>query len=375
MADYDVLTYFHLVGTYDGIVGDTTGFFGDAGTNPDLYAVNMSATVAMSFVAPDTGKPLPGAPELRLTTPNPPRTLLLLPIDAAVQNGVFRLPGADTGVDGVDLVARSSALELDEDTKLICSVTFGGATIGGHSYQFDPVMFEVPTVDAAGYHANVVQQIQFTGSPAGGGWSPVYGSIPTATLPINVTAAALQSALRAITAIGNAVTVTGGVGGVNCVQTVTVTGGVGVGNLTLQFLDETTGPIPRGSNGATVAAALQSLNYIGALDVAVVGPNGGPWAITFQNTLGSGVIPPLIAHADTALTAAGGTIGVAMTTPGVNPGPFTATFDTAQIPRPLRFGKIDNLIGGASPSVLVTDNYVPTTVDLTTVERYVPAAA
>lgn len=374
MADYDVLTYFHLVGTYDGIVGDTTGFFGDAGPAPDLYAVNMTAEVALRIADPVTGKP-GGVPELRLTTPNPPRTLLLLPIDAAVQSGVFRLPGADTGVDGVDLVADSPVLGLDPAAKLICVVTFGQATIGGHAYQFDPVMFEVPTVAGADYHANVVQQIQFTGSPAGGGWSPVYGSIPTSTLQINTSAAALQTALRAINAIGNAVTVTGGTGGVNCVQTVTVTGGVGVGNLTLQFLDQTTGLIPRGSSNAVVASALQSLGYIGALDVAVTGPNGGPWQITFQNALGAGIIPPLIAHADTALAAAGGTIAVVTNTPGVNPGPYTVTFDTAQIPRPLRFGKIDNLIGGASPSVLVTDNYTPVTVDLTTVARYVPAAA
>jgi hypothetical protein len=373
MADYDVLTYFHLTGTYDGIVGDTTGFFGDAGTNPDLYAVNMTATVALSLTDPATGKPIAGAPELRLTTPTPPRTLLLLPIDASVQSGVFRLPGADRGVDGVDLIAKSSALELAAGVKLLCTVTFGPTTIGGHTYQFDPVTFEAPTVNPSDYHANVVQQIQLTGSPAGGGWSPVYGQTPTATLPVNVTAAALQAALRAITAIGNAVTVTGGSGGVNCVQTVTVNGAPGTGNLTLQFLDETCGPIPVAASATVVGNTLKLLNKIGDLDVAVTGPNGGPWQITFQNGLGSGVIPLLIGRADTAMANAGGTIGVAMTTAGVNPGPFTATFDTALIPRPQRFGKIDNLFGGASPSVQVTDNYVPVTVDLTTVARYVAA--
>lgn len=213
MADFDALTSFHLVGRYNAIVGDTTGAFGDAGNIPDLYAVNMSATIEYLILGPDN-KQVGGLPELRLTTAVPPRTLVLAPIVAGVESGVLRLPGADLWVDGVYLTAKSAAIPVAEGHTLACRVTFGDATVGGKSTRYSPVLFAVPTVLAADYKAGLVQNITLTGSPTGGTWAPVYGNSPTATLGHGATPAQVQTALRALADIPDtAVTVTAGTGG------------------------------------------------------------------------------------------------------------------------------------------------------------------
>lgn len=264
MADFDALTYHRLTGLYNGIVADTTGFFGDPGTSPDLYTVNMATTIAYAIAR--AGKIVAGAaPEFPLTTATPPRTLLLAPIKAAVESGVLRLPGAGSLTVGVDLVARSAILGLGVDEELIAQVTFGDTTIGGSVYRFEPVSYVVPTVDPADYHAGEVQIITLTGAPDGGTFALIYGSQPTIVMPPTATGADVQAALRAIAAIGTA--------------------------------------------------------------VDVVGAAGGPW---------------------------------------------TATFDTDVIPRPLALGQTDNLTGTGLPGVSITDPYTPPIIDLTTVERWVP---
>lgn len=211
MADFNSLTYFHLTGLYNGIVGDTTGQWGDAGPDPDLYNVNMDATITPLEAA--AGKPAqPATPELRLTTADPPRTMLMLPITAAVQSGVLRLPGADTGIDGVQLVALSDTLDMGT-TALLYQVVFGPATIGGRSYQFAPITFAAPAVQLADYHANEVQTVTITGAPTGGNWWLVYGNTPMLELPPTATALDVQNGLQAIPAIGTAATVAGPAGG------------------------------------------------------------------------------------------------------------------------------------------------------------------
>lgn len=211
MTDFDALTYHRLIGRYNGIVADSTGPFGDPGNAPDLYTVNMSATIALAIAR--AGKIVSGPPEFRLTAAVPPRTLLLVPIRAQVESGTLRLPGATSLVDGVDLVAKSAILGLGVDEALIAQVTFGDTTIGGSVYRFDPVSYVVPTVEAADYHAGAVQIISLTGNPDGGTWAAVYGQQPTIVLPPTATAAAVQAALRAIVAIGVHVAVTGPDGG------------------------------------------------------------------------------------------------------------------------------------------------------------------
>lgn len=269
MADFDSLTYYRLVGRYDGIVADSAGGFGDPGTSPDLYTVNMTATIEYNIGRAGTLVARP--PELRLTTATPPRTLLLVPVAAAFESGVLRLPGGQPAgygaIEGVDLVARSAILGMAPTDDLVATVTFGDTTIGGATYRFDPVAYAVPTVAPADYHAGAVQVIHLTGETiTGGNWALVYGLQPTVWMPHNADAAAVQVALRNIPAIGAAVTVT----------------------------------------------------------------------------------------------------GAAPT--------YTATFDTAAIPRPLPLGQTDNLTGTGLPGVAVVDAYTPPVVDLTTVTRW-PAAA
>ena len=104
MADYSELTYCKLVGLYSGIVADTVGFYGDAGQVPDLYQPWMDATITVHVGgSPDTV-------ELRLIDADPPRTIMLLPIDARVESGIFRLPGQTETVNGVEIIAKSSTV-------------------------------------------------------------------------------------------------------------------------------------------------------------------------------------------------------------------------------------------------------------------------
>lgn len=212
MADYDELTYFHLQGLFNGITGDTTGIYGDAGYEPDLFAVNMTATIVYGQPGPD-GQIVVAPPELRITGANPPRTLLLLPVAAQVTSGVLQLPGQDLGVYGVDLVAVSPVLNMSKT--LLCQVSFGPASIGGREFQFDPVTFVVPTVLPADYHPNVVQTVTILNNPDGGNYNLVYDSVPTLNLPFNSTRATLQTALNNIVDIAGAVTVAVAPGGID----------------------------------------------------------------------------------------------------------------------------------------------------------------
>lgn len=262
MPDYDALSFHRVVARYNGIVADTTGPLGDPGTAPDLYTPNCTATMTLGLAR--NGKRVRLTPELRLTGATPPRTLLLLPVRANIESGVLRLPGADPGVDGVDVVAKSDVLGIGTDD-LIATWTFGEVSIGGSVYTFDPVSYVVPTIQRSAYKANEVQVVTLTGAPTAGTWALTYGGSPTMMFPPNAPALTVQNALRAIVP----------------------------GNHT------------------------------------VAGNAGGP---------------------------------------------YTVTFDLVAVPRPYPLGKVDALTGGSNPGVKITDNYTPTTVDLTTVARWTEAA-
>lgn len=207
MADYDQLTNFRIVGLYNTIIGDTTGQLGDPDTRPDMFNVNMSATIR-EFVLDDPSNDV----HIRMVTAVPPRTLILAPIEARVESGVLRLPGADAGIDGVELTAKSSMMGLG-DRVLACEVTFGPAIIGGRTFQYDRIVFAVPVIEAADYHPGVHQKLTIVGGPTGGTWNVAYGDQPIANQGIAATQASVQAALRNVAAIGNNVTVTGPVAG------------------------------------------------------------------------------------------------------------------------------------------------------------------
>lgn len=205
MADYGALTYCRVVGLFNTIIGDTTGVFGDPGSTPDIYNVNMPATLKVWVLGTNRDT----VPEFRITGATPPRTILLAPIAARIESGVLRLPGADEGVNGVDVVAKSDVLVLDDDHPLLLTVDFGDAVISGNTYRFDSITTELPIIQPADYTAGRVQKVTLTGGGTGGQWALVYGTAPTAFLNVTATAVQLQTALRNIPAIGNNIDVTG----------------------------------------------------------------------------------------------------------------------------------------------------------------------
>jgi hypothetical protein len=278
MADFNDLTYFHLQGLFNAITIDSTGNFGDAGPEPDLFNVNMTATISY-YLVNMANELIAPPPLLPLPTATPPRTLMIVPMAVEVTSGVLVVPGAidvqGSAIQGVDMVARSAILGLPEDQKFVAKVVFGAASIGGGLFQFDPIIFEIPAVELEDYTANFVQILTVDPAATGGTWETVYDDTPTTAMAPTVTAATFQGYLN---------------------------------------------------------AAIQA-------------------DLTLPNTTSC------------------------VTVAGANGGPFTVTFDTDVIPRPLRLGTLSNLTGaaGTAPQVAVADTYMPTVVDLTTVTQFMPA--
>lgn len=97
---------------------------------------------------------------------------------------------------------------------------------------------------------------------------------------------------------------------VNEVQLVTVvaTGGT----FTLKFLGQTTSALAFNATAAAVNTALEALSTVGAGNVAVTGAAGGPYTVTFGGTLAAIDVPQLIANG-TSLT--GPNAAATVTTP------------------------------------------------------------
>jgi hypothetical protein len=89
----------------------------------------------------------------------------------------------------------------------------------------------------------------------------------------------------------------GGTGGINEVQTVTITGTPTGGNITLTFRGATTGNIAFNATADAVETALEALSTIGDGDVRVTGgPGPGTaWIVTFVNDLGHQNVPAMTA--------------------------------------------------------------------------------
>jgi hypothetical protein len=109
----------------------------------------------------------------------------------------------------------------------------------------------------------------------------------------------------------------------NDVQTVTINGSPTGGTFTLGFTDNTgtlatTSAITAGASlptAATVQAALLALPNIGSANVAVTGSAGGPFTVTFQQSLGAQLLP-ILAHTDSLTGGSSPTVSIAHTTPG-----------------------------------------------------------
>jgi hypothetical protein len=110
----------------------------------------------------------------------------------------------------------------------------------------------------------------------------------------------------------------------NEVESVTITGAPTGGTFTLTFGGQTTAPIAYNASAAAVKSALGALSSIGSGNVAVSGVAGGPYAVTFQGTLGgasqavmtsdaTGLTGGTTPAVNVAETTAGGTTNVALT--------------------------------------------------------------
>lgn len=107
----------------------------------------------------------------------------------------------------------------------------------------------------------------------------------------------------------------------NDVQTVTINGAPTGGTFTLTFTDntgtaQTTAPIVYNATAATVQAALLALSNIGSVNVAVSGSAGGPYTVTFQQSLGATLLPAL-GHTDSLTGGTSPNVSITHTTPGV----------------------------------------------------------
>ncbi|HEX4344285.1 MAG TPA: hypothetical protein VHZ31_01865 [Solirubrobacteraceae bacterium] len=67
------------------------------------------------------------------------------------------------------------------------------------------------------------------------------------------------------------------------VQVVTIA--AGGGTFTLTYSGQETGPLAAGAPAAELQAALEGLGRVGAGNVAVSGPDGGPFALRFGGAL------------------------------------------------------------------------------------------
>lgn len=104
------------------------------------------------------------------------------------------------------------------------------------------------------------------------------------------------------------------------VQTVTITGAPTGGDWTLTYDGETTAVIAWNAVGATVAAALNALPNLAG--VTASGPAGGPYVVTFPAV--DGAVVEMTADGSGLTGGVAPDVGVATTTPGVDPVPAQA---------------------------------------------------
>lgn len=113
-------------------------------------------------------------------------------------------------------------------------------------------------------------------------------------------------------------TVVDGVAATGEVQTITLTGATG-GTFTLSFKDKETGPLAYNVSAANMQTALRALSSIGGANVNVSGSSGGPYTVTFVGSL-TGINQPQIVSDPAGLTgSAAVTPAVTLTTPSAGP--------------------------------------------------------
>ncbi|MBX3081718.1 MAG: hypothetical protein KF716_08780 [Anaerolineae bacterium] len=107
------------------------------------------------------------------------------------------------------------------------------------------------------------------------------------------------------------------VDGVTSVQTITLSGSPTGGTFTLTFRGETTTGIAHDANAAAVQSALQALSSIGSGNATVSG--SGPYVVTFAGDLAEQAVELLIANGSSLSGGSSPSVSVVMTTPGEDP--------------------------------------------------------
>lgn len=189
------------------------------------------------------------------------------------------------------------------------------------------------TTEGSAAATNEVQTITVNSAPTGGTFTVTFSGQTTAANAYNVAAATLQTNLEALSTVGvgniavtragsgtlaspyvytctfqgtlagvdvsamtasaasltgSAVSVAtsqGAVAAVNEVQTIELTSSPTSGTFTLTFDGQTTAALDFDATAAEIDTALEALSNIGAGDITCVGPDGGPWTVTFGNAL------------------------------------------------------------------------------------------
>lgn len=216
---------------------------------------------------------------------------------------------------------------------------------------------QTPLVEQAEFWGLNVQTATKTGSPTGGTFVLQYGVNFTGSIAYNATAATVQAALNALSSID---------GGINAVQNVTITGAPTGGTFTLTFGGQTTAGIAFGATNTAVKTALTALSSIGANNVTVTGPNGGPFVVTFVGALANAPQATITASGASltggtspGVTVASATTGVApITVAGSAGGPWTITFGALFANQPIELIRVRStaLTGGRKPNVVVTSS-------------------
>lgn len=208
---------------------------------------------------------------------------------------------------------------------------------------------------------NEVQVITVVGTPTGGTYTLRWGADQTDPIAYNATAATVQTQLRALHDAPAAY------GGTNEVQTVTITGGPTGGTFTLTYSGQTTTGIAYNAAASAVQTALRALSNIGDSDVTVTGSAGGPYTVTFTGDLATTDVAALTASGASLTGGTSPGVTIATATPGVaktqniavtgsTGGPYTVTFSNKLAQKDVAsIVEADNsLTGGTSPHVTVT---------------------
>jgi len=232
----------------------------------------------------------------------------------AGNGGVLNAPGnlsvAPAGAPnaGNVLVADPARMRVQEFTSGGAFVrAFGGGVVDGGAAGTGTVSTASKTITAVATTSGAFvpgQRISGAGLPADAVIASVAGTSITYAGSTNPTVAGTGVALTVAVGAGNSPS--------NETQTVSFGSTVGGGDLALTVTPPSppttpaTAQVPYSSTGAQVQALLEALSSVGAGNVSVTGPAGGPWSVEFKGTRYSDTDMPQMTTAATNLSWAVG---------------------------------------------------------------------